>query len=341
VRRARLGRTVTPVTRRVSVVLLAMLLVGAACGSHDKKSPNAAGRSNPASTTSISKSQQTTGPYAVGTRTFAFVDESRPLSANDTRPDAPRRTIVTNVWYPAEGQPTDADTPDAKPVGGPFPLIVFSHGRSGEPQQYAASFRLWVRAGYVVAAPRHPLTIRGLPFGSVTADIQNQPADLSFVITRMRAELPNEVDIDHVAVVGHSSGAITALGAGFNTCCHDNRIDAVVLESVIAVPFAGGTYSDALPATPVLFFHGDADAMFPIASGRSAFQSARPPKFFVTIQGGGHTPPYRDGPPDFHLVAQSSLDFFDRYLKGRGDALDRLRADVAMFSFGRLEAVTK
>jgi fermentation-respiration switch protein FrsA (DUF1100 family) len=320
-------------------VLLTVCIVAVACGSHGKQAKKATGRPKPTSTTTASRSQQTTGPYAVGARTFTFVDESRPLMANDTRPDAPRRTIVTNVWYPATGQPADAETPDAKPASGPFPLIVFSHGRSGEPQQYAATFRLWARAGYIVAAPRHPLTVRGSPAGSVTADIQNQPADLSFVITRMHAELANDVDIEHVAVVGHSSGAISALGAGFNTCCHDKRIDAVVLESVIPVAFAGGTYFDTLAPTPVLFFHGDADSTFPIASGRSAFQSARPPKFFVTIQGGGHTTPYRDGPPDFHLVAQVSLDFFDRYLKDRTDALDRLRVDAAAYPFGRLEAV--
>jgi fermentation-respiration switch protein FrsA (DUF1100 family) len=277
----------------------------------------------------------------VGVRTLTFVDASRPMRANETGPDAPRRKIVTNVWYPAGGQPSEAETPDAAPAPGPFPLIVFSHGRSGEPQQYAASFRVWARAGYVVAAPRHPLTVRGSPGGGVTDDIQNQPADISFVITRMGAELPNDVDIDHVAVVGHSSGAITALGVGFNTCCHDDRADAVVLESVIPLPFAGGSYFEDLPATPVLFFHGDADGTFPIAAGRGVFQRARPPKFFVTIQGGGHTPPYRDGPPDFHLVAQVSLDFFDRYLKDRADALDRMQADVGMFPFGKLEAVPK
>ena len=272
-------------------------------------------------------------------RTLTFVDAGRPLNANDTRPDAPRRTIVTNVWYPAEGPPSDTETPDAKPARGPFPLIVFSHGRSGEPQQYATSLRLWARAGYVVAGPRHPLTVRGTPGGGVTDDIQHQPADLSFVITRMGAELPDDVDIGHVAVVGHSSGAITALGAASNTCCHDDRIDAVVLESVVPLPFVGGAYFGDLPATPVLFFHGDADGTFPIAAGRGVFQNARPPKFFVTIQGANHTPPYRDGPPDPRLVIQVSIDFFDRYLKDRPDALDRLRADVATFPFATLEAV--
>jgi fermentation-respiration switch protein FrsA (DUF1100 family) len=113
----------------------------------------------------------------------------------------------------------------------------------------------------------------------------------------------------------------------------------VVLESVVPLPFKGGTYFDGLPATPALFFHGDADGTFPIAAGRGVFQNARPPKFFVTIRGGGHSPPYRDGPPDFRLVAQVSLDFFDRYLKDRADALDRLRSDAAMFPFAQLEAV--
>jgi fermentation-respiration switch protein FrsA (DUF1100 family) len=319
------------VTRRIPAVLLVMLLVTVACG-HDNKPQKAARPSKPT---------QTTGPYAVGVRTFNFVDESRPLNVKDNRPDAPRRTIVTNVWYPAAGPPADTETPDVPAARGPFPLIVFSHGQTAEPQQYDAPFRLWARAGYVVAAPRHPLTVRGSPSGTITADIQNQPADLSFVITRMHAELPKEVDIGHVAAAGHSSGAITALGAGFNTCCADDRIDAVVLESVIALPFAGGSYFTGRPAKPVLFFHGDADGTFPIAAGHDVFQTARPPKFFVTIQGGSHSTPYRDGPPDFHLAAQVSIDFFDRYLKNRADALDRLRSDVAAFAFAKLEAVPK
>lgn len=319
--------------RRIPPLLLAVVLVTIACG-HDDKPQKAAPRPKPTQTT-----QATTGPYAVGVRTFTFVDESRPLDAKDNRPDAPRRTIVTNVWYPAAGQPSDTETPDAPAARGPFPLIVFSHGRSGEPQQYDAPLRLWARAGYVVAAPRHPLTVRGTAGGAITDDIQNQPADISFVITRMRAELPKEVDIGHVAAVGHSSGAITVLGSAFNTCCVDDRIDAVVLESVLALPFPGGTYFTGRPAKPVLFFHSDADRTFPIAVGRSVFQEARPPKFFVTIQGGSHSTPYRDGPPDSHLVVQVSIDFFDRYLKDRADALDRLQTDVAMFPFGKLEAV--
>jgi len=97
------GRTgsVGPVTRRLLGLLLAVLLVGSACG--DTKDA----------------SQQTTGPYAVGVRTVTFVDNSRALDPRNKQPDAPRRRLVTNLWYPAEGAPSDtevADTP-SRPRG--------------------------------------------------------------------------------------------------------------------------------------------------------------------------------------------------------------------------------
>jgi predicted dienelactone hydrolase len=274
----------------------------------------------------------------VGVRTVTFVDTSRPTAAAGSLAAKPSRTLVTNLWYPAGGPPSDTDLPDAPAARGPFPLIVFSHGQSGEPQQYEPVLRLWASAGYVVAAPRHPLTIRGLPGGPYTFDYQNQPGDVSFVITRMGATEPKLVDLKHVGAAGHSSGAITVRGAASNTCCHDDRIDAVVLESLLDIPFRG-TYSQHLPAVPVLFLHGDADPSSPISGAHRAFERAKPPKFFVTIHGGGHSPPYRGGPPDYHLVARASIDFFDRYLKGRDRALDQLRRDVAAFPFGRLEAV--
>jgi fermentation-respiration switch protein FrsA (DUF1100 family) len=296
-----------------------LLLVVTACGKDEKKTVAAA----------------TKGPFAVGTRTFHFVDESRRLQGES----GPGRKLDTNVWYPAEGPPSETEVPDAPAAKGPFPLIVFNHGRSGEPQQYAASFRMWARAGYVVAGPRHPLTVRGLPFGAVTEDIVNEPADVSFVIRRLAAEQPKLVDVDHVAVAGHSSGAIVALAVGFNTCCDDERVDAVLLQSVIAPPFPGGEYFKGLPAKPVLFFHGDADIGFPFSAGHGLYEQAKPPKFFITIKGGSHSDPYRDGPPDYRLVARASLDFFDRYLKDDADALARLERDVAEFPFGELESV--
>jgi fermentation-respiration switch protein FrsA (DUF1100 family) len=313
--------------RPIVLISLLVALVATDCGK-DKKRPVAE---------QPSPEKPAGGPYAVGTRTLHFVDESRPLQAAD----GPRRTLDTNLWYPAQGTPSEAEQPDAPPAEGPFPLIIFNHGRTGEPQQYAASFRIWARAGYVVAGIRHPLTVRGLPFPPVTEDIVNEPADVSFVITQLGREEAKLVDLDRVAVAGHSSGAIVALANGFNTCCYDDRVDAVLIESALAAPFPGGQYFTGLPATPVLLFHGDADQSFPYGNGRSLFEQLKAPKFFVTIKGGTHSDPYRDGPPDYHLVAAASLDFFDRYLKADDDALERLELDVAKYPFGQLDADPK
>ena len=45
------------------------------------------------------------GPYAVGSRTFTFVDTSRPTPANGSFGGAPSRTLQTLVLYPATGAP--------------------------------------------------------------------------------------------------------------------------------------------------------------------------------------------------------------------------------------------
>jgi predicted dienelactone hydrolase len=242
------------------------------------------------------------------------------------------------VWYPAQGQPSPAETPNAPFADGPFPLIVFSHGQAGEPHMYAPDFDVWAQAGYVIAAPHHPLTIKGLPGGPQPGDIVNQPADLSFTIDRMADQFGDLVDVQHVAAIGHSSGAITALAVGLNSRWRDDRVDAVVLESVLNAPFENGTYFDDVPAVPVLFFHGDADGSFPIAAAHDLFEQARSPKYFLTIHGGDHSAPYRAGPPDYRLVADTTLAFLDAYLKDRGSPEDAVQATVDRYPFAGVES---
>ena len=69
-------------------------------------------------------------PYAVGSRTYTFVDPTRPTSAHGTYPGAPTRTLPTLLLYPAAGDPAGPIVANAAPVRrrGGFPLIVFSHG---------------------------------------------------------------------------------------------------------------------------------------------------------------------------------------------------------------------
>ena len=55
-------------------------------------------------------------------------------------PDSDRELVVQVAW------PT---------TGGPFPVIVFSHGAFCYPQQYSRITDFWVSHGYVVVLPNH------------------------------------------------------------------------------------------------------------------------------------------------------------------------------------------
>ncbi len=76
--------------------------------------------------------------------------------------------------------------------------------------------------------------------------------------------------------------------------------------------------------TPILLIHGDADHTVPYGGSQQVFAAARPPKFFLTLIGGPHTPFFGPAGP---IIVRSMTDFFDRYLKGRRSALDRLFID--------------
>lgn len=202
---------------------------------------------------------------------------------------------------------------------GRFPHRV--QPRPGGPQQYAPSFQLWARAGYVVAAPRHPVSVRGGPGGQFVHDIEGELGDVPFVITSIDKELSDLADVDHVAVAGHSSGAIVAFGVALNICCHDDRVDAVLVQALLNVPLRS-EYAEDLQGTPVMFMHGDADPT-PAAAAHTTFEAAEPPKYFVTIPGGDHSNAYRSGPPA-PQVASAALAFFDLHIKQRDEALDTL-----------------
>jgi predicted dienelactone hydrolase len=264
----------------------------------------------------------TTGPYRVGTRSVTFVDDSRPTPAYGASAAVPTRTVVTDLWYPTEGDPQGAPVADGPAADGPFPLVVFNHGQQGEPGQYALSFELWARAGYVVAAPRHPLTVRGGPGAQFVEDVEGEMGDVPFVVTSIEDEMSDLADVDHLAVAGHSSGAIVAYGNAFSECCADERVDAVLAEALPVTP--GGENGAETKDTPVMFIHGDADAAPPAVS-HAVFDEAEPPKYFLTIQGGDHSEVYRSG-PSTPLVAEAALAFFDLHVKGRDEALARLEA---------------
>ena len=81
-----------------------------------------------------------TGGLPVSTALYSYTDTSRVETYTDT--GAPREVNV-EFWYPQDG-------------GGPYPLIVFSHGTAGTKTSNASTFMDLASHGYVVCSIDHP-----------------------------------------------------------------------------------------------------------------------------------------------------------------------------------------
>jgi dienelactone hydrolase len=278
--------------------------------------------------------------YAVGRVSETFVDQSRPTDANGNEPAQPTRTLLTAIYYPAQGAPTEkpVESAPANTKNGPYPLILFSHGLGARGVFYEDVIKTWVSAGYVVAAPDYPLSNNqargGMNFGRAVGDTKNQPADATFVINETinldkQGKRLGGIDAKRVGASGHSLGGITTYGLTYSSCCRDKRIKAAAPMSGIGGVVEGLDQYFLSGRTPLLALHGDRDGTLPYQAGRTVFARATTPKYFLTFVGAGHVQPFLGG-TDVQALAlkQSTVDFFDRYLKGDKSALDDLRSDA-------------
>ena len=258
-------------------------------------------------------------PYAVGERSYTFVDRSRSTPPNGSYAGASTRTLPTLVLYPAQ---------KGKPVRRRhgFPLIVFSHGIGATVPPYRSALDLWARRGYVVVAPTFPLSSGTAPGGPSLADYREQPPDVSFVISRVlrlarREGLGKTIDRRSIGVAGHSLGAVTSLALVANGCCRDRRVDAAVAWAPVRLAFAGVWFAPRTP--PLMVIHGTADPTY--ASGVDIYRDASRPKALVTLVNGPHIP---NLPPWIDPVERSTADWFDRYLDHDRTAIRRLSRDA-------------
>ncbi len=254
---------------------------------------------------------------AVGTVSFTFVDPSRPTPAAGADPGGPTRTLPTIVRYPAT-----ASGPSH--MGAPFPLVVFAHGYASSPGVYSALLDSWASAGYVVAAPSFPRATAGAPLDE--GDLVNQPGDVSFVITKVLAlaapggPLAGLVDTSHVGVAGHSDGASTTEGIGYNSCCRDKRVLADAVMEGDEHTFPGGTLSVS-GSPPMLVIQADHDAFNPPSFGLQLYRDGRSPKYLLWLINAQHLEPFTSDVAHLGVVEAATTGFFDRYLKGRTDGV--------------------
>ena len=291
-------------------------------------------------------------PFAVGSTTATLVDPSRPTPAvpDEGIVATPERTLDLIVLFPTdEGDPPndttglddDREPPpdsDAAPAAGRFPLLVFGHGWNGSGASLLAPASRWASAGYIVALPTFPLSREGI---ANSDDLVHQPGDISFVIDTLLARsddpddpLAGRIDADRIAVGGHSLGSATVFGFE-NSCCHDDRVQAIVAISGGPAPYATGAY-DATYATPILLGHGVADPGVSSAISEAVFAQTPGPMSLLLLDQGDHTSLF--GGEDGAILDRVLIAWLDQELDIDPTATTGLEEEVAATGRGSLRS---
>ena len=252
--------------------------------------------------------------------------------------EGPRgRSLPAAIWYPAPpgtvGQPfvykgifSRLGVEDAPfQAGGPYPLVLFSHGNASAKEQSVFLTEELARNGYIVMAVDHT----GNSFfddSQPLLPIMNQlrPDDLSAAIDRLSAPesgdpawLATQIDFGRIAATGHSRGGYTALAlagaaltpstayrvycasnpdeatcrrfpsdAAFHTF-RDERVSAAILFS--PAKYTLTAEGIAQTQTPVLIMTGMLDAITRYGMEvRPIYDALLTDKYLWTIENGDH-----------------------------------------------------
>jgi len=271
------------------------------------------------------------GPYGVGVRTVQMTKDSVVM------PGTPR-VLDTVVWYPTAPGAAPVDSMLAGVVdapldnsGGPYPLLLFSHGSCGFPAQSTFLTALLASYGFVVAAPPHPgNTIYDFPSCGTTnaqlASAQERPNDIIFATDQMLAATGDStspffgaIDPQRVGMSGHSFGGLTT----YLVVTRDPRYR-------IAVPMAPAVFNIPMVTIPSLTMLGQIDTVVNDTGIRAAYDAASAPKVKVEIAHAGHyafsdgcfpssdcNPPVTLTQDEAHaIVRRWVVPFVQRYLAG-------------------------
>lgn len=301
-----------PSRRSAAGAFVALLLLGGCTAEEIPPEPPASPSAGPAGPTAA-------GPLTEEDLVRTTLGLNDPDRATDPTPGSPGGDAV-----PGRNLPATLIYPD---VPEPLPVVVFTHGLGSEPAAYDELLTAWALAGFAVVAPHHPLTVAGS--AQVFDDVVNQPGDVSVVLDAVLSlnEAPDEdlegrIDVERIAMAGHSAGAVTTLGL-LNACCADDRIDAAVVLAGSPLYFGGEIARTDVSA---LFVHPTDDTVLPIDEVRAVFERAPGPAAFLELVGGTHAAPFDDGNDPLHpAVVAATTDFLTWALRDDSAALERLR----------------
>jgi predicted dienelactone hydrolase len=262
---------------------------------------------------------------AIRERLRERVAEARDNRQENERPPTETRQIAgldVAIWKPNQR--------------GRAPLLAFSHGFKGCNIQSTYFMQAFADAGYIVVAPNHedagcdraggrggrPEERFGQADNWSEETYRERGNDIRRLLDAMRRDSrwSSQVDWSRVGLVGHSLGGYTVLGlAGGWGSWRLPNIKAVLAWSPYCEPYAVKGDLDGI-RVPVMYQGGTRDigvTPFVRRSG-GCFEKTASPAIFVEFQGAGHFAwtDLQDASQD--LIAEYSIAFVDRYVRGHG-----------------------
>jgi predicted dienelactone hydrolase len=270
-----------------------------------------------------------------------LVDPSRAVAPHASSYSPPAGSYAVEessaIWHdPARDRDVPVKIYAPAGVSNP-PVVIFSHGIGEDRDSYAYLGRAWAAHGYAAIHVTHAGTDKAtlrqgyLKLYRATKDPRNwmnRPRDVSFVLDQLARHAPGAppVDLDRVAVAGHSAGAFTALaitgmGAGSGEeSLADPRVKVAIALSMpkMGTVIPPGGY-DSLHA-PTLHMTGTCDGSLIYrtrpADRRIPFESTHAPRqYLVTLAGVNHNTFSNTTDPHHARIAALTTAFLDAFLR--------------------------
>jgi dienelactone hydrolase len=165
---------------------------------------------------------------------------------------------------------------------GPFPVVLFSHGFGGYPEQSSFLTDHLATWGFVVVAPDHRTRDLKAVVGGTAEDNHQDLTDLRqalAMVSTMNATpgtlLTGKLDLTRIASLGHSAGG----GAAIALAADKNIRTYIGMAPVPETP---------PPSKPGLIMQGTSDKIVNPQGTLKLYGRLKAPKRLVLIDGGGH-----------------------------------------------------